>query len=206
LKTTPFNYPKSRISSYDMQDPAINPAWRSSVIHVTAVAPWNWNATLAEVHARYETASRAIEHVRKITGKGFDVGAAYVNEADVHEVDHERELPFHQDDLMLRDARGFAFARFAVMGIDVHSCFRDVLGRTLSTVVGNKKQVVGLALESRSVLALMVWGNLAIPIVYLTVGIVVSLCISSSTSLVHDPFTVRLVGWNRDSPRFSCYL
>ena len=77
--------------------PALNPAWRTSLIHVTTVAPWNWNATRAEVHERYGAASRAIEHLRRITGKeegSVDRGAAYVNEADVYEEDHESKWYF----------------------------------------------------------------------------------------------------------------
>lgn len=98
LETTPFNYPNSSTFSYDTgsrpdSDTATNPAWRSSVFHVTAVAPWNWNATLTEVRGRYDTVSRAMDHVRNISGG--DKGAAYVNEADVYEVDHEGEFVPH---------------------------------------------------------------------------------------------------------------
>jgi hypothetical protein len=85
LKTTPFNYPKLSSEAVSPGGPALNPAWRTSVIHVTTVAPWNWNATRTQVHRQYDAVSRAIDHLRKITDKG----AAYVNEADVYEKDHE---------------------------------------------------------------------------------------------------------------------
>ncbi|KAF8517612.1 hypothetical protein JB92DRAFT_2905024 [Gautieria morchelliformis] len=89
LKTTPFNYAK-RLSSDATStainpETAVNPAWRTSIIHVTTVARWNWNATRTQVHRQYDAVTRAIEHLRRITGKG----AAYVNEADVYEKDHE---------------------------------------------------------------------------------------------------------------------
>lgn len=99
LQTTPFNYSKALLSSSKLTDPssdlAITHAWRTSVFHVTTITMWNWNATLTEVHERYETASRAIDHLRRITGKDngskLDTGAAYVNEADVYQNDHESE-------------------------------------------------------------------------------------------------------------------
>ncbi|KAF8586167.1 FAD-binding domain-containing protein [Ramaria rubella] len=113
LATTPYNYPPraespsfsfpSNSNSSDASTPppthptppsyhtapsALNPAWRSAVFHVTAVTPWNWNASRAEMRERYETAGRAVEGLRKLTGG--EEGAAYVNEADVYEPGHEK--------------------------------------------------------------------------------------------------------------------
>ncbi|KAJ6522585.1 hypothetical protein B0H19DRAFT_973347 [Mycena capillaripes] len=59
-------------------------AWRSSIYHVTAISSWAWNATTAEKRAAYQSASSAIDNLRKITPD-----AAYLNEADVHEPNHE---------------------------------------------------------------------------------------------------------------------
>ncbi|TFK34792.1 hypothetical protein BDQ12DRAFT_612887 [Crucibulum laeve] len=63
---------------------SVTDVWRSSLYHVTVVSPWNWNATLAEKKAGYDTASKAIDNLRKITPE-----AAYLNESDVHEPNHE---------------------------------------------------------------------------------------------------------------------
>ncbi|KAF7373944.1 Cytokinin dehydrogenase 11 [Mycena sanguinolenta] len=63
---------------------SVTDAWRSSLYHVTAIAPWAWNATVAEKRAAYQSASTAIDNLRKITPD-----AAYQNEADVYEPNHE---------------------------------------------------------------------------------------------------------------------
>ncbi|PFH45424.1 hypothetical protein AMATHDRAFT_71699 [Amanita thiersii Skay4041] len=63
---------------------SVTEKWRTSVYHVTVVAPWKWNATKKEIRARYTDASRSIDALRKITED-----AAYVNEADVYEPNHE---------------------------------------------------------------------------------------------------------------------
>ncbi|KAF9451824.1 FAD-binding domain-containing protein [Macrolepiota fuliginosa MF-IS2] len=63
---------------------SVTDAWRSSVYHVTVVSSWNWNATLAEKQLHYQTASGSIDNLRRITPD-----AAYQNEADVHEPNHE---------------------------------------------------------------------------------------------------------------------
>ncbi|KAJ6468927.1 hypothetical protein C8R45DRAFT_435986 [Mycena sanguinolenta] len=62
---------------------SVTDAWRSSLYHVTAIASWAWNATEAEKRASYQSASAAIDNLRKITPD-----AAYQNEADVHEPNH----------------------------------------------------------------------------------------------------------------------
>ncbi|KAJ6596316.1 hypothetical protein DFH09DRAFT_1024151 [Mycena vulgaris] len=63
---------------------SVTEAWRSSVYHVTAVASWAWNATTTEKRATYKSASSAIDNLRRITPD-----AAYLNEADVYEPNHE---------------------------------------------------------------------------------------------------------------------
>ncbi|KAJ7441526.1 hypothetical protein B0H11DRAFT_2163146 [Mycena galericulata] len=64
--------------------PVVTDAWRSSVYHVTTVASWEWNATATEKRAAYHSASSAIDNLRRITPD-----AAYLNEADVYEPNHE---------------------------------------------------------------------------------------------------------------------
>ncbi|KAJ7725699.1 hypothetical protein B0H16DRAFT_279117 [Mycena metata] len=73
-------------TSYAYQPGAtsITEAWRSSVYHVTAVASWAWNATTTEKREAYHSASSAIDNLRNITAD-----AAYLNEADVYEPNHE---------------------------------------------------------------------------------------------------------------------
>ncbi|KAJ7934232.1 hypothetical protein B0H13DRAFT_2227291 [Mycena leptocephala] len=63
---------------------SVTDAWRSSVYHVTATSSWAWNATISEKRAAYRSASNAIENLRRITPD-----AAYLNEADVYEPNHE---------------------------------------------------------------------------------------------------------------------
>ncbi|KAJ6597936.1 FAD-binding domain-containing protein [Mycena sp. CBHHK59/15] len=63
---------------------SVTPAWRDSVYHVTSMLPWNWNATAADQRASYKVASAAMDGVRAITPD-----AAYLNEADVYEPNHE---------------------------------------------------------------------------------------------------------------------
>ncbi|KAJ7127341.1 hypothetical protein C8R46DRAFT_1247674 [Mycena filopes] len=78
LLTPPFSY------AYQPGGSSITEAWRSSVYHVTALASWAWNATAAEKKAAYQSSSSAIDNLRKITAD-----AAYLNEADVYEPNHE---------------------------------------------------------------------------------------------------------------------
>ncbi|KAF8172523.1 FAD-binding domain-containing protein [Mycena galopus ATCC 62051] len=63
---------------------SVTDAWRSSIYHVTTISPWAWNATLAEKRTAYQSASTAIDNLRRITPD-----AAYSNEADVYEPNHE---------------------------------------------------------------------------------------------------------------------
>jgi hypothetical protein len=46
---------------------SVTDAWRSSVYHVTAVSSWAWNATVAEKRAAYQSASKAMDNLRRIT-------------------------------------------------------------------------------------------------------------------------------------------
>ncbi|KAJ7609588.1 hypothetical protein DFH06DRAFT_1376205, partial [Mycena polygramma] len=63
---------------------SVTDAWRTSIYHVTAVTSWAWNATAAQKQAAYKSASDAIDPLRRITPD-----AAYLNEADVYEPNHE---------------------------------------------------------------------------------------------------------------------
>ncbi|XP_006462933.1 hypothetical protein AGABI2DRAFT_207587 [Agaricus bisporus var. bisporus H97] len=63
---------------------SVTEAWRSSLYHITLRSNWNWNATLTEKKSHYDAASQSIDNLRKITPD-----AAYQNEADVHEPNHE---------------------------------------------------------------------------------------------------------------------
>ncbi|KAH8114550.1 hypothetical protein DFH11DRAFT_1767528, partial [Phellopilus nigrolimitatus] len=77
LGSTPFNFPGDGGTS-------ITEAWRDSVYHITLIAPWNFNATLADMKEQYNLASQSIDNLRVLTPD-----AAYSNEADVHEPNHE---------------------------------------------------------------------------------------------------------------------
>jgi len=77
LGSTPFNFAGDGETS-------VTDAWRNSVYHVTLIAPWNYNATLEEKRGYYSLASSSIDNIRRITPD-----AAYSNEADVHEPNHE---------------------------------------------------------------------------------------------------------------------
>lgn len=63
---------------------SVTEAWRSSIYHITVAATWGWNATREAKTAQYQLASRSIDHLRAITPD-----AAYQNEADVYEPNHE---------------------------------------------------------------------------------------------------------------------
>ncbi|KAJ4488464.1 hypothetical protein J3R30DRAFT_941597 [Lentinula aciculospora] len=77
LMTTPASYPGDNTTS-------VTEAWRSSLYHVTAVSLWNWNATKEDKKEAYANASASIDNLRRITPD-----AAYQNEADVYEPNHE---------------------------------------------------------------------------------------------------------------------
>lgn len=63
---------------------SVTEAWRDSLFHVTLVSSWNWDTSAEAKKGHYSLASHAIDHLRKITPD-----AAYVNEADVYEPNHE---------------------------------------------------------------------------------------------------------------------
>ncbi|KAF5391920.1 hypothetical protein D9757_001789 [Collybiopsis confluens] len=77
LVAAPSSYPGDNTTS-------VTEAWRSSIYHVTAVSSWNWNATKEEKKQIYEMASTSMDNLRRITPD-----AAYQNEADVYEPNHE---------------------------------------------------------------------------------------------------------------------
>ncbi len=60
LGSTPFNFAGDGMTS-------VTDAWRSSVYHVTLIAPFNFNATLDEKKGKYLLASNSIDNLRKIT-------------------------------------------------------------------------------------------------------------------------------------------
>ncbi|KAF4562627.1 hypothetical protein EYR36_004021 [Pleurotus pulmonarius] len=76
---------------------SVTPMWRESIYHITTVSPWNWNATTSEKKAQYQRASTAMDHLRRITPD-----ASYVNEADVHESNHESAFWGHNFKELLR--------------------------------------------------------------------------------------------------------
>ncbi|KAH0586775.1 hypothetical protein H2248_005624 [Termitomyces sp. 'cryptogamus'] len=77
LISAPSSFPSTGKTS-------VTDAWRSSLYHITVVSPWNWNATIEEKRDHYVAASKSIDHLRKITPD-----AAYLNEADVYEPNHQ---------------------------------------------------------------------------------------------------------------------
>ncbi|KAJ7117994.1 hypothetical protein C8R43DRAFT_1036601 [Mycena crocata] len=62
---------------------SVTPAWRSSLYHVTSLGMWNWNQT-ASAYSVYAKTSVLMDYVRRVTPD-----AAYSNEADVYELNHE---------------------------------------------------------------------------------------------------------------------
>ncbi|KAK6983987.1 cytokinin dehydrogenase 11 [Favolaschia claudopus] len=79
LLTTPFSY-----LSAPAERTSVTEAWRSSVYHVTAIAEWPWDASADDKRAAYRQVSTAVDNMREITPD-----AAYQNEADVYEPNHE---------------------------------------------------------------------------------------------------------------------
>ena len=63
---------------------SVTDAWRTAIYHITVVSEWGWNATRTEKSTQYQLASDSIDHLRAITPD-----AAYQNEADVYEPNHE---------------------------------------------------------------------------------------------------------------------
>ncbi|TFY80846.1 hypothetical protein EWM64_g3161 [Hericium alpestre] len=77
LATAPSSFPGDGSTS-------VTEAWRDTIFHVTVVGSWGWNSTLSLRKQQYSLASSAIDFIREITPD-----AAYQNEADVHEPNHE---------------------------------------------------------------------------------------------------------------------
>ncbi|KAK1236221.1 hypothetical protein PQX77_000542 [Marasmius sp. AFHP31] len=63
---------------------SVNEAWRSSVYHITVISTWNWNATTEDKRRAYKAVTRSMDFLRDLTPD-----AAYLNEADVYEENHE---------------------------------------------------------------------------------------------------------------------
>ncbi|ESK89354.1 isoamyl alcohol oxidase [Moniliophthora roreri MCA 2997] len=75
--STPFSYVPDGGTS-------VTEAWRSSLYHITLISPWNWNATIEDKRKAYANVSKAVGYLKALTPD-----AAYVNEADVYETNHE---------------------------------------------------------------------------------------------------------------------
>lgn len=60
LMTAPASVPSTGGTS-------VTEAWRSSIYHVTIVAPWDVNATAEQKRQRYRDASASIDNLRKVT-------------------------------------------------------------------------------------------------------------------------------------------
>ncbi|KAJ7485420.1 FAD-binding domain-containing protein [Mycena latifolia] len=78
LVTTPFNVPD------DERRTSVTPAWRTAVWHAVAEGGWDGAEPVADEKAAYSGISGAADFLRAITPD-----AAYQNEADVHEPNHE---------------------------------------------------------------------------------------------------------------------
>ncbi|KAJ7634766.1 FAD-binding domain-containing protein [Roridomyces roridus] len=77
IATTPFNVPDDGSTS-------VTEAWRTSIWHAVAEGGWDGAAPLVNETAAYTGISNAADFLRAITPD-----AAYQNEADVHEPNHE---------------------------------------------------------------------------------------------------------------------
>ncbi|KAJ7754480.1 FAD-binding domain-containing protein [Mycena metata] len=77
IATTPYNVPDDGSTS-------VTPAWRTAIWHVVAEGGWDGAMPVADEQAAYTGISGAANYLRAITPD-----AAYQNEADVHEPNHE---------------------------------------------------------------------------------------------------------------------
>ncbi|KAL0564427.1 hypothetical protein V5O48_017620 [Marasmius crinis-equi] len=75
--SAPFSHPGDDLTS-------VTKAWRSSVYHITVISSWNWNTTTEDKQKAYGAVTRSMDYLRNLTP-----AAAYVNEADVYEPNHE---------------------------------------------------------------------------------------------------------------------
>lgn len=81
--STPYTYRP------DPKEPtSMTEKWRESIFHMTVVSSWSWNATKEEKLAGYKRVSDATALVRDAIGDS--PGAAYLNEADVYQENHEQ--------------------------------------------------------------------------------------------------------------------
>ncbi|KAJ7664310.1 hypothetical protein B0H17DRAFT_952096 [Mycena rosella] len=79
LATTPYNVPDAGSART-----SVTPAWRGAVWHAIAEGGWDGAAPVDAERAAYNGTSGAADYLRAITPD-----AAYQNEADVHEPNHE---------------------------------------------------------------------------------------------------------------------
>ncbi|KAF8871186.1 FAD-binding domain-containing protein [Infundibulicybe gibba] len=78
----------SSFKGFDADGTAVTPAWRTSIWHVIAANIWNYNSTVQERTASYQSLEKLMNPIRALTpGSG-----AYVNEADVYEPDFENSF------------------------------------------------------------------------------------------------------------------
>ncbi|KAJ7240440.1 FAD-binding domain-containing protein [Mycena rebaudengoi] len=77
IATTPYNVPDDGTTS-------VTKAWRTAIWHVVAEGGWDGAVPVDESRAAYSGVSTATDFLRAITPD-----AAYQNEADVHEPNHE---------------------------------------------------------------------------------------------------------------------
>ncbi|KDR73742.1 hypothetical protein GALMADRAFT_630927 [Galerina marginata CBS 339.88] len=78
--TTPYGF-----SGTNVRETSVNPIWRSVLYQVIWVNSWFWDSPLADREMAYAQSTKAANFLRDITPEG----GAYVNEADIHEPDHE---------------------------------------------------------------------------------------------------------------------
>ncbi|KAK7056430.1 hypothetical protein VNI00_002985 [Paramarasmius palmivorus] len=75
--STPFSYTP-------VEETSVTEAWRSSLYHITLISSWNWNATVEEKRKSYADVTKSVSYLKAVTPN-----AAYLNEADVYESNHE---------------------------------------------------------------------------------------------------------------------
>ncbi|KAG7094137.1 hypothetical protein E1B28_007749 [Marasmius oreades] len=66
---------------------SVTERWRDSILHITIVSAWNWNSTKEEKLDAYQRVSLSRKLVEDAIGPS--VRAAYLNEADVYQENHE---------------------------------------------------------------------------------------------------------------------
>ncbi|KII94006.1 hypothetical protein PLICRDRAFT_171694 [Plicaturopsis crispa FD-325 SS-3] len=82
IMSTPYLY------NYTANSTSVTPAWRDSLWHLNMHAAFNWNSTMEEKTATYQTVANVTQSMRDITpGSG-----SYFNEGDVYEPNHEQSF------------------------------------------------------------------------------------------------------------------